>query len=49
MYVYVCVCASSFFFIILYYKILNIVPCAIQQVLAAYFICSKMYLFISNS
>ena len=31
-----------------YYKILTIVPCAIQQVLVSYFIYSTVYLFIPS-
>jgi len=41
LYVYVCVCVNfffRFFSIIGYYKILNLVPCAMQQVLAGYLV-----------
>ena len=38
-----------FVFIICYYKILNIVPCAIQLDLVVYFVYSNVYLLIPNS
>ena len=40
-----------FFSIMAYYKMLNIVPCAIQEVLVAYlsYIYSGMYLLFSSS
>ena len=45
MYVY-----FRFFSIIGYYKILSVVPCAIQgSLLFTYFIYSSVYLLISNS
>ena len=37
------------FSIIHYYKILNIVPCAIQLDLVVYFVYSNVYLLIPNS
>ena len=39
----------KFFSIIGYYKILNIVPCAIQEILVAYFVYSGVYLLTLNS
>ena len=46
-YMYISVCLSILFFgsfsILGYYKFLNIVPCAIPQVLVIYFICSSVY------
>ena len=38
-----------FFSIIGYYKMLNIVPCAIQLDLVVYSVCNSLYLLISNS
>ena len=47
----VCVCIHMFFSIKVYYRILNIVPCAIQKDLDLfiYFIYSTLYPLIPNS
>ena len=48
---YVYIFFFRFFYIIGYYKILNLVPCAVysRSLLIIYFICSSMYLLIPNS
>ena len=47
--IYIYILFFRFFAIIGYYKILNIVPCALPQVLLfIYFIYSSLYLLISN-
>ena len=43
-----CILFFRFFFITGYYKILSIVPCAIQYVLGVYFIYSNVYLFVRH-
>ena len=54
-YTYICVSVYIYmfffrsFFIIGSYKILNIVPCAIQDVLVVYFIYNSMHMLIPNS
>ena len=40
---------NIFFSIIIYYRILNIVPCVIKEDLVVYFIYSNLYLLISDS
>ena len=39
----------KFISVMVYSKIMNVVPCAIQWVLAVYFIYSSVYMLILNS
>ena len=49
LYTYMYIFFFRFFSIIGYYRILSIVPCAIQWVLVVYFIYSSMYMFPCGS
>ena len=49
-YLYICILFSKFFSVIVYYKILNMVPCTIQKILLfIYFICGSVLLLIPYS
>ena len=47
--IYVHICFFIFFSIMVYYCLLNTVPCAVQYVLVVYFIYSSLYLLVPDS
>ena len=48
-YLYISIFFFRCFSIILYYKIMSIVPCAVQYIRVGYFIYSSVYMLIPSS